>query len=254
MQALSVAAFALASLVAVAPCPAQELPGTRPGSRAWPDHVLERSDAVLASAGSSCGMLLKVAVVGGRSLEYRLRNYMRNTRAQRAIFLEPSFDRDDSAIREGDTAYFKHRDWPTYDAMNARSSFMDSPFSWEDALGPGLSGAYYVAGINWDDSTGERLLRCALKPLKAGAYRRIEIWLRPGNYQTVRRVYYTPSDREWKTATYGGYVMEGGAATSWEVTMVDESTQSVATISVGSRRPERMPDSFFEPTGRNEEK
>jgi hypothetical protein len=232
----------------------QELPGQRPGSGAWPDRVLEKSDAVLASAGGSYDMDLKVTVAGGRRLEYKLRNYIKDSSAQRAIFQEPGFDRDNSAIRKGATAYFKFRAWPIYDAMNARSSFMDSPFSWEDALGPGLSGAYELAGIAWDGSLGERLLRCELKPLRPGAYRRIDIWLRPGSYQTVRRVYYTPSGSEWKTASYGGYVMEGGIASAWEMTMVDELTKASASISIGMRRSERMPDSFFEPKNRSKEK
>ena len=132
---------------------------------------------------------------------------------------------------------------------------MDSPFSWEDALGPGLSGAYDVAGINWDDSTGERLLRCALKPLKAGAYRRIELWLRPGSYQTVRRVYYTPSgprmeDGHVRRLRHGRRQRRRPG----KMTMVDESTQASASISVGSRRPERMPDSFSSRRTRNKEK
>lgn len=247
MRAPSVPALAMAFLLSSGFVAGQELPGGL-------ERVLEKADAVLVSSGSSYEMLLEVPFAGGRSLRYRLRNYVKDSSAQRALFLEPTFDRDDSAIRKGDTAYFKYRAWPKYDAMNARASFMDSPFSWEDALGPGLSASYVLAGIRWDASSGERLLRCELKPLRAGAYRRIEVWLRPGTYQTVRRVYYTPSGSEWKTASYGGYLMEGGEARAWKVTMTDESTQAGASISVQSRRPEKMADSFFEPTGRGKER
>jgi hypothetical protein len=225
----------------------QELPGPD-------DRLLEKSDAVLVSAGGAYDLDLKVAVAGNRSLEYELRNYVKDSRVQRAIFQEPGFDRDDSAIRNGDMAYFKYRVWPKYDAMNARSSFLDSPFSWEDALGPGLSGSYELAGIAWDGSSGERLLRCELKPLITGSYRRIDAWIRPGSYQTVRRIYYTPSGLEWKAVNYGGYVMEGGIASAWEMTMVDELTNASASISVRMRRLERMPDSFFEPRDRSKER
>ena len=250
MRRLAFRALALASLTALSSAVGgycQELPGSA-------DRVLEKADAVLASAGSSYELRLKVAVPGGRDLEYRLRNYVKDGSAQRAIFLEPVFDKDDSAIRRGDIAYFKDAAWPKYDAMNARSSFMDSAFSWEDALCPALSASYELAGIAWDLSSGERLLRCALKPLGSGAYRRIELWIRPGNYQTVKRVYYSPSGRIWKTASYGGYAMEGGVAAAWEMTLADESTMASASISVNGRRAESLPDSFFEPMKRTKEK
>ena len=250
MRRSAIRALALASLAAVLSAArghCQELPGPA-------DRVLEKADAVLASSGSSYELRLKVAVAGGRDLVYRLRNYVKDSFAQRANFLEPEFDKGDAAIRRGDIAYFKDAAWPKYDAMNARSNFMDSAFSWEDALCPALSGSYELAGIAWEVSSGERLLRCALRPLGSGAYRRIDLWLRPGNYQTVKRVYYSPSGREWKTASYGGYVMEGGVAAAWEMTMADESTMATATISVSGRQAMHMPDSYFEPTNGTKEK
>ena len=125
----------------------QELPGPA-------DRFLEKSDAVLVSAGGAYDMDLKVAVAGNRSLEYELRNYVKDSSVQRAIFQGPDFDKEDCAIRRGDLAYFKYHAWPKYDVMNARSSFLDSPFSWEDALGPGLSGSYGLADIAWDGSSG----------------------------------------------------------------------------------------------------
>jgi hypothetical protein len=245
LRALALASVAALFSAAGGYC--QELPGSA-------DRVLEKADAVLAPVGSSYELRLRVAVDGARALEYRLRNYVKDSFAQRAVFLEPVFDRGDSAIRKGDIAYFRDAAWPVYDAMNARSSFMDSAFSWEDALCPVLSGSYELAGIAWDLASGERLLRCVLKPSRPGAYRRIELWVRPDSYQTVKRVYYSPSGREWKTARYGGYVMEGGAASAWAMTMTDESTMASATISVSGRQAMRMPDSFFDPTNRGKEK
>jgi hypothetical protein len=247
MRPLIAPVLALAALLPLSRGLAQELPAPS-------ERLLERSDAVLVSLGGSYEMELKVTIGDGRTLEYRLKDYVKDSSAQRAIFQEPAFDRDDSAIRKGAIAYFKYRDWPKYEAMNAKSSFMDSPFSWEDALSPALAGAYEAAGVAWDDSGGERLLRCELRPLRDGAYRRIVLWIRPGTYQTVRRVYYTPSGREWKTASFGGYVMEGGIASAWEMTMVDESTKASASISIGTRRPERMSDSFFEPRNGSKER
>jgi hypothetical protein len=246
MPAIRALPLAFSVFVALA---APALAETGQGLPGAADRVLEKSDARLVAADSSYEMELFVEAPGGRALRYRLRNYVKDSSAQRAIFEEPDFDRGDSAIRRGDRAYFKNSAWPKYDAMNARSSFMDSPFSWEDALGPGLSDSYELTGLRWDDSSGERLLRCVLKPLKAGGYRKIELWLRPGSYQTVKRVYFTPSGREWKTAVYS--FPEADSSAAWKVSMVDESTRASASISVGPRRPEKMPDSFFEPTAQN---
>ena len=219
------------------------------------DRILEKADAVLAAVGSSYDIRLRVAVTGGGgALEYRLRNHVKDAGVQRALFREPDFDLDDSAIRRGGTAYFKYRAWPKYDRMNAQSSFLDSPLTWEDALWPGLSGAYEVSTVAWDELQGERLLRCDLRPVTKGAYRRIELWLRPGNHQTVRRVYYTPSGQRWKSADFGGYTMEGGSASTWEMTMVNELTKASASLSVGGRRMQIMPDTFFEPTNQAKEK
>ena len=226
---------------------AEALPG--PG-----DKILEKADAVLATVGSSYDIRLRVAVAGGGALEYRLRNHVKDAAVQRALFREPAFDLDDSAMRRGGTAFFKYRAWPKYDRMNAQSSFLDSPFTWEDALWPGLSGAYEIASVAWDELKGERLLRCELRPLTKGAYRRIELWLRPGNHQTVRRVYYTPSGQRWKSADFGGYTMEGGSASAWEMTMVNELTKASASLSVGGRRAQMMPEAFFVPTNGPKEK
>ena len=251
MRLTRTTAILVASLVAAAFsggfafCEALPVPG---------DRILEKADAVLAAVGSSYDMRLRVAVAGGGALEYRLRNHVRDPGIQRALFVEPDFDRDDSAIRRGGTAYFKYRAWPKYDRMNAQSSFLDSPFTWEDALWPGMSGSYEVASAAWDDVRGERLLRCELRPLTKGAYRRVELWLRPGNHQTVRRVYYTPSGQRWKSAEFGGYTMAGGAASAWEMTMVNELTKASASLSVGGRRTQAMPDTFFEPANQAKEK
>ena len=218
------------------------------------DRILEKADAVLAVTGSSYDLRLRVAVAEGGALEYRLRNHVKDPGVQRALFVEPAFDLDDSAIRRGGTAYFKYRAWPKYDRMNAQSSFLDSPFTWEDALWPGLSGAYEVASVAWDELKGERLLRCELRPLTKGAYRRIELWLRPGNFQTLRRVYYTPSGQPWKSADFDGYTMAGGTASAWGMTMVNELTKASASLSVGGRRMQIMRDTFFEPTNQAKEK
>ena len=48
--------------------------------------------------------------------------------------------------------------------------------------------------------------------------------------------------------------MEGGIASAWDMTMVDELTNASASISVRMRRLERMPDSFFEPKDRSKER
>jgi Outer membrane lipoprotein-sorting protein len=247
MRQLGISVILLASFLAHGQASGEGLPG--PG-----DRILEKSDAVLVTAGFSFDMVLRVAVAGGGALEYRLRNYIKDPGTQRALFQKPDFDRDDSAIRKGGTAYFKYRAWPKYDRMNAKSSFMDSSFTWEEALYPGLSRAYEVAGVVWDEVRGERLLRCDLRPILPGAYRRIDLWLRPGSFQTVRRVYYTPSGQPWKSANFGAYVMAGGLASDWEMTMVDEFTKASASMAVGGRRMERMLDSFFEPTNQVKEK
>ena len=247
MRLTGTTAILVASLLAAGHVFGEALPG--PG-----DRILEKADAVLASVGSSYDILLRVAVAGGGALEYRLRNHVKDTGVQRALFVEPAFDLDDSAIRRGGTAFFKYRAWPKYDRMNAQSSFLDSPFTWEDMLWPGLSGAYEVASTAWDDVQGERLLRCELRPLAKGAYRRVELWLRPGSNQTVRRVYYTPSGQRWKSAEFGGYTMAGGTAAAWEMTMVNELTKASASLSVGGRRTQAMPDSFFEPANQAKEK
>jgi hypothetical protein len=214
------------------------------------DGILEKADAFLVRPGSSYELRLEVSS-GDHSLSYTLRNYIKDSSTQRALFLEPGFDRGDSAIRKGSLAYFKYRAWPKYDAMSSRSSFLDSSLSWEEALSPGLSGSYAVAARSWDRSGGELLLRCELRPLAGAAYRRIDLWLAPGSYRTLRRVYYTPSGRRWKTATYGGYEAEG--ASGWTMTMVDELTKATATMRVGARRADARADAFFEPASETKE-
>ena len=155
---------------------AQALPGAD-------DRVLEKADAALVAPDSSCTMRLSVATVGG-SLEYSLKLFVKDWSRQRAVFESPDFDRGDSAIRRGAVAYFKYRAWPKYDAMSARSSFLDSPLTWEDALCPALAAAYQVAATSWEDVGGERLLRCVLTPRAPDGYRKIELWLQGGSYRT----------------------------------------------------------------------
>ena len=243
MARATLAAFLLLSALAGAGLACQDLPQPAGG-------ILAASDLVLVAQGSSREMLLGLRQAGGRILEYRFRSFVRDGSVQRAAFLEPGFDRGNTAIRRGETAFFRYAAWPRFDAMSARSSFLDSPLTWADALYPGLAAGYELASAAWDDRSGERLVRCELRPRERGAYRRIELWIRPGTWQTVRRVYYNPSGKAWKTAEFDGYAMAGGQAAEWRMTMTNNLTGATATLSAGPRRPEALDASFFEAAGR----
>lgn len=210
-------------------------------------NILATSDRLLFPAEASYNITLRVNPDDPNPLDYALKVYSSGPSQRRAVWIKPDYNKNDLAVKSKDLVIFKYHQWHKADTLSAKSSFLESAFSWEDILNPSFSADYTVQSAIETNLMNSNWLYCELKPIRPGLYARIGAWFSPGNILPYQKDFYTPSGKIYKVAQYKNINIRGGRTVSFILTMKNLFTGAEASAMYENIKQESSPVAFFDP-------
>ncbi|MEJ5283683.1 MAG: outer membrane lipoprotein-sorting protein [Brevinematia bacterium] len=209
--------------------------------------ILEEADSTLYPYEGSFNLYIESKEKNAPLKTYELQCYKKGRKYQTGIWKSPAINLNDVGMRSGDVIYYKPNKWHKPDIMSYQALFMGTGFSWGDVFSSDISEDYFAEEIKEVEEKGKNYYYLLLKPLKQDLYARIDIWIEKDTFLTYRRIYYTPSGEEIKTAEYKDFEFKGKRVVGFTVVMEDKVTESKHKGIVSDIKVEKLPQFLFDP-------
>jgi hypothetical protein len=225
------------------------LPSMVSGSEMGGQEILKKADDVLFP--DECSYTLKVRAsiqTEDIELEFDLQAYQRGDTNATIVWTSPAVQKGDVGLRSGEKIYYKPKAARKPQIMNYKAVFVDSASSWGDILSVKLSNDYTAESMEKVTEEGTELYHLVLKPKRNELYAKIGVWINALNFQTFKRVFYSPTDSVLKVARYENYTLSHNTVTCFEV-HVENIQYGINGISyVSGIKHEKLPPFLFDPS------